>query len=45
MRKSARNTLAAAGALALIMGSLAMTTQTVSAAEEKKAEKTPVEQG
>jgi sulfur-oxidizing protein SoxX len=45
MRKPARNTLAATGALALIMGSLAMATQTVSAAEEMKAEKTPVEQG
>jgi len=49
MRKSAKSTLAAAGALALIMGSLTMVTQSVSAAEEKAAEKpaekTPVEQG
>lgn len=45
MRKPARGTLAAAGALALVMGSLSMVTQSVSAADEKAAEKSPIEQG
>ena len=45
MRKSARSTLAAAGALALIMGSLTLVTQAVSAAEEMASDNSTVEQG